>query len=357
MQDFFGNGNTAETPHNKLVQIFESIYGWQPNTDAFLGVNLQWPKFDLDTDYSRYFLSWHTEQFAVDWLIAQAQKVYPRPILVAFDGRVDANKIWPDNIQFVRWITWHDQIQQLIDRFGVCKSPALPKHKISSLSFRLSQYKNYVTAYLIANCNPDDLVLTYHQVSDKPEDNHGYPDSIPWLDALDLANLSPTFINFKDNFGWANNTPVANGSWESPPFLTALINCTNESFHYSQSERNGYPFMFPGPYITEKTWKPLLAGRPFVSVGQYHVYQELSQLGLKFDFGFPINFDSDPGDLTRIRDIFNTLDLIIQTPTSILYEQSLSSVMHNLQTLKSGEFANLCNLTNQSTKKQIRDFL
>jgi hypothetical protein len=277
--------------------------------------------------------------------------------MIAFDGHVEPNAVWPDNIQFVRWITWHQQLQQLIDQFGINNNPALPLYKISSLSFRLSQYKNYITAYLLAHSDPDDLILTYHKMSGKKDDNHGYPKGIVWLDALDLAGLEATFINFKDDFGWNTNTPVANGGWRTPPFLSALVNCTNESFHYSRSERNGKPFIFPGPYLTEKTWKPLLAGRPFVSVGQWHVYRALSELGLKFDFGFPIDFDQDSGDLTRIRDIFTTLDSIIQTPTKVLYEQSLSSVTHNLQMLESGAFAMECTQLNQLAKKQIVEFL
>lgn len=356
MSDFFNNGNSLETSDMMLHSIFESIYGWSSNTDAFLGINLQWPKFDLPKTYSRYFLSWHTEQLDVPWLKTQAEAVYPKPIMVAYDTNIDPS-VFPDNIKFVRWLTWHLQIAQLIQKFGACLNPLIPEYKISSLSFRVSQYKNYITAYLLEHAPHNELMLTYHNKLGKAEDLHGYPEGFPWLDSLNISELKPTWVNFNDNYSWNNNQPVDNGGWRNQAFENALVNCTNESFHYSQSMLNGNTFNFPGPYITEKTWKPLLAARPFVSVAQCHVYQELEKLGLQFNFGFSLDFDQDPGDLTRIKDIFISLDQIISTPLSVLYEQSLDSVLHNVKSLANGDFDHVCRSINEQSRCEIQDFL
>ena len=356
MRDFFESANSVESTPIELQDLFKSIYGWIPNTDAFLGINLRWPQFDLPTTYQRYFLSWHTEQFDLHWLRQQADRVYPRPILVANDGIVDPT-IFPDNIEFVQWITWGDQLDQLVSEFGICENPPLPQYKISSLCFRVSQYKNFITAYLLEHANTEDIILTYHKKLGKPEDLHGYPQELPWLDALDFTLLEPTWINFQDDFDWAQNTPVANGDWRSAPYENALVNFTNESFHYSGSEVNGKCFVYPAPYLTEKTWKPLLAGRPFLAVGQYNTYKTLNHLGLKTNFGFPILFDQDPGDLTRIRDIFVTINKIITTPIKDLYDQSYASVRHNIQYIKNNDFTRACHRENEQAGGRIQDFL
>lgn len=352
MQDFFLTGTSVSLSTASLQDLFQSIYGWQPRTHpaVFLGLNLQWPTFDLPPA-QRYFISFHTEQADIRWIITQADRVYPAPILLAYDGEFDQS-VLPGNVQTVRWITWHQQLAQLVDQFGVCNTPQKPQYKLSSLSYRLSQYKLFVSAYLLTLAPLKDIVLTHHHRLMKPEDLHSHPPGLPWLDQLDLA-LEPTFINFNDNFSQQITSPVINGGWHNPAYRDALVNCTNESFHYSQST----DFVFPGPYITEKTWKPLLAGRPFISVAQWHVYQELERLGLQFDFGFDRSFDKDPGDLTRIRDIFGAIDQVLNTTTDQLYEHSMASVQHNVRWIQSGAFADQCSAVNQRSQQTISEFI
>ena len=352
MQDFFLTGTTASLSTARLQDLFHSIYNWRPcvHQDVFLGLNLQWPNFDLPPA-PRYFLSFHTEQADIHWICRQANLVYPRPVLIAYDSSIDTSQL-PDNVQVVRWITWHQQLAQLVEQFGVCANPQLPQYKLSSLSYRLSQYKTFITAYLLTHAHPTDIVLTHHHRVMKPEDLHGYPAGIPWLDQLDL-NLKHTLINFDDQFDQQVTSPVINGGWHNPAYANALVNCTNESFHYSQST----DFVFPGPYITEKTWKPLLAARPFISVAQWHVYSALEELGLQFDFGFDRSFDSDPGDLTRIRDIFGAVNQVLNTTTQQLYEHSLPSVQHNVNWIQSGAFADQCCAVNQLSRQTIDEFI
>jgi hypothetical protein len=210
---------------------------------------------------------------------------------------------------------------------------------------------------LLQHAPTKDLLLTYHNQLGKAEDLHGYPQGLPWLDSLNLHALEPTFVNFQDNFGWDQNKAVDNGGWRFAPYTDALINCTNESFHYSGSEIDGQRFRFPGAYITEKTWKPLLAARPFLNIGQADTYKQLADLGLKFEFGFSIDYDQDFGDLTRIRGIFESVDQILSKTTAELFEQSLDSVRHNAQMINSGEFGKACEQINQQSLAQIKEFL
>lgn len=357
MEDFFKHGNSARDSQQYLNDIFESIYGWKPkSTNVFFAFNFRWDKYELPLGYRKYFFSSHTEQIPSDWLMTQAQRVYPCPVMVPFDGIVPESKLWPDNVIFVRWTTWHLQIDKLINKFGLCQKILRPKYKISSLSFRISQYKKFVTAYLLQHADPKSTVLTWHNWLGKQEDNHNHPFGIEYLNNLNL-NMPATFLNFDDNFEQKNNTPVSNGDWNSLPYNDALVNLTNESFHYSKTIIDNEPFIFPGPYLTEKTWKPLLAGRPFLVVGQYLSYQELARFGLKFDFGFDISYDQDPGDLTRIGLLFKSLQQIIDTDIDTLYNASYDSVAHNLNILVNQEFQQCCRELNQLSVYKIKDFL
>ena len=339
--------------NNVYVQpLLEDIYQiGQVRPDVFFGINLHWPDFDLPVAES-YFLSWHTEQMDVHWLQTQALKIYPRKIIVVSDTRVDPSWFWPDNVSFVRYLTWHKQIRVLIDQFGISDAPSLPRYKLSSLSHRVTQYKKYITSFLLSTFPKDQMILTYHGWLAKPEDDHGFPKGIGYLESL-TPLTPPIFVNFDDDYGDERNHPVANGQWRHEAFECALFNLTNESFHYTDTQIDGRDFCFPWPYITEKTFKPLVAGRPLISVGQVGIYSTLSRLGLKFDYNLPLTFDQDPGDLTRIKGIFDTIELIAQRDIDQLFVDSVDSVCHNLNVLSDGTFDRNCELANAVSREYL----
>lgn len=357
MNDFFPTGNSLENTDLYINDLLRQIYDIdRRQRDVFFGVNLIWPNFDLDLGHSAYFLSWHTEQMDVHWLKKQALRVYPRPVLVVSDTLVDDHKFWPDNIRFARYVTWHQQIQKLTDLYGICDQPTVPKYKISSLSFRVSQYKRFITSYLLENFKHDDLMLTYHGWLGKEDDNHDHPRGLSWLDALKEFN-SPVFVNFNDNYSLDRNSPLENGDWQADCYQQALFNLTNESFHYTRTEIDGQPFLYPRPYITEKTWKPIVAGRPFISVGQAGVYHEFEKFGMRFDYGIDLSFDRDDGDLTRIKKIFDTLSQINVLSIDDLFQSTIDSVDHNLDIIKYGVFSDMCRSHNRPTIDIIKEFI
>jgi hypothetical protein len=337
MIDYIDTGNSSQNNSEFLSQLFFKLYHATPNRDVFLGLNLQWPTFELSPRYSRYFLSFHTEYIHLSWLLNQAQKVYPCPVTLVTDYAIEPGPHWPDNIQCIQWITTHKQIKILQDITGSNNNITVPKYKISSLSYRVSQYKKFITAYLLANFNKNDMILTYHNNLGKIQDHHGHPPGFSHLDKLDIDGLKKTTINFDDNFT-GGVSPVKNGDWLNSAYMDALINLTNESFHYSQTEVNDQPYCWPGPYITEKTFKPLLAGKPFLAVAQYQTYDFLRYLGFKTDFGLDLDYDQDPGDLTRIGKIFKVIDAVNETSTQILFDSSIDAVKYNLSWIHSNNF-------------------
>lgn len=340
MVDYFESGNSNKNTSDYLDQLFFRIYQTTASRDVFLGLNLTWPVFELPQNHSRYFISFHTEYLHLSWVLDQALKVYPRPVTLVTDYQIKPGPDWPDNINCIQWITTHKQIQTLKNIAGINQNITVPKYKISSLSFRVSQYKKFVTAYLLENFDKNDMILTYHNVLKKTEDHHGWPKGFPYLDNLNINGIEKTLLNYDDQFSGAG--PVANGSWRNTAYTDALINLTNESFHYSQTTVNDKLWCWPGPYITEKTFKPLLAGKPFLAIGQYQTYDYLKHIGFKTDFGFDIDYDQDSGDLTRIGKIFKVLDFIQQTSIQTLFDSSIDAVEYNLDWINRGNFYLYC---------------
>lgn len=325
--------------------------------DTFFYLNItSWKNPDMPVGYKKYVLTWHTEQIDITWLIKQARLIYPTPIMVVSGSIVEPGVNWPDNITFIRFIDWAEQIQVAVDQFGTNQNIQVPKFKISSLSFRYSQYKKYISTWLSKFSNQHETILTWHNQVFKNQDLHGHSAGYSILDNLN-TDLLKLCWNFDDDFNVNKNSAVSNVNWRIVPYIDALVNLTNESFHYSLHQDDSETYFFPGPYITEKTWKPLLAGRPFVSVGQWNTLKELNHVGFRTDFGFDQSYDEIPGDLDRIIKIFDTLQEIIDTPIEKLYNQSLPAVTHNVNWIVSGGLLNRCSELNLSSTKKIKDFL
>jgi hypothetical protein len=150
---------------------------------------------------------------------------------------------------------------------------------------------------------------------------------------------------------------VSNASLQIEPYQDAWINLTNESWHYSKTIFDNQNFYYPGPYLTEKTFKPLLAGRPFLAVGQCNTYKTLKELGLSVDFGFDISYDTDSGDLTRIKGIFSAIDHIQNTNLDDLFQSGIDAVRYNLNYIKNNELFVHCEDLNTESVRSIKDFI
>ena len=134
---------------------------------------------------------------------------------------------------------------------------------------------------------------------------------------------------------------------------TAWYNATNFSLVAETLPWTGKERLF----VTEKTFKPLLAGRPFLAVGQCNTYKTLKELGLSIDFGFDISYDTDSGDLSRIKGIFSAIDHIQNTNLDRLFQSGIDAVRHNLNYIKNNNLFVHCEDLNTESVKRIKDFI
>ena len=319
-------------------------YRWQ--SDMTFALNLQWPtasQFPIPKA-QQIVLSFHTEQIDHEFVKTVAISNPDSEVIVLYDGEVRANGWWPNNIKFIRFITWHTQIANIITTWGVpVKAAGVPRYSLSALSFRCTQMKTYVLGSLIDHACRNNFVLSWHVVPGYSVDNHVWRGtSRPKLDALAEKMRDLQQINADTWYNLSYNHPMQNADWRHPAYENCAFNITNESWHYSLTEIDGCEFVYPGPYFTEKTWKPLLAGNGIVCAGQWHSYQALIDLGFRFDYGLDLSYDLIPGDLDRAIAMLDIIQHVASLDALELHEISHQSATHNQQHILSGDFASVC---------------
>jgi hypothetical protein len=340
--------------HDLVRYVYPDFASLAWPTDTLFALNLQWPTewCNLPTGRSLYVLTFHLEQIDIEFVKKVAQTNSTSRVLVITDNDVVPSTWWPANCDFVSWITWHKQLDQIALLYGIASEPNQPTHKLSSLCFRTDQFKHYVTGYLLEHADLNDCIISYHG-----QHQHRYffqPSGRPVLDhVLSFMQARQPHMEI-DGFDASKNYPMANCDWHVAPYTDAAVNFTNEGFHYSYTVKDGVDFYWPGPYVTEKTWKPLLAGCAFVSVGQAHIYQYLEQLGLRFDYGLDLSYDLETRDFDRIEQIFRVIDQTLTYSTKELTNLTRASTQHNLNWIANGEFRKRCDQRNQLSLEIIK---
>lgn len=354
-RDYLPEYITNRDSLSDISNFCKQYYNLSTSNAIFYGLNLQWPTFDFPDNFDCYLISFHTEYIDCDWLQQQTKNVYPNQVFLVSDYNIVDTSIWPDNLHCIQVHTLHWQLETAKLFAGANTKPDMPVHKISSLSMRITQYKKFVTAYILNNFDPQEYVLSWNNWLAKDNDLHGLPPAYSDLESLSVS--MPTFVNCNDDKDVVNLSPIFNANWNHPAFTNSLFNCTNETWHYSTTMKNNNPFEYPGPYLTEKTMKPLLAGRPFVPVGQAGTIDHLTSLGFNTDFGIDFSYDRDKGDLTRIRKVFDVLDFICSSDIQDLYQASLPAVVHNATHIQSGSLKSHVDDLNKSSLMELKNCL
>lgn len=324
------------------------------DSSVYLALWQRWPTYDLPVGHDAYLVSFHLEAVDVDWLDRQCTRIQA-PIVVLFDGSY-YDYPHADNLYPVPYFYWHHQIELMHQWFGKDFSPMAKTHKASAFCSRITQSKLLIFTGLAEYMGTDQCLLSLSNWLEEQNVHCKMPTGNTTLDAVsdifwskywgkifkidDYNTLEQNFQNFTSNF-------------YTDAYQRAAIHFTNESYHYSLM--NGR--IRPGPFLTEKTWKPLAAGQPFIPVGQFETYRTLEKLGFQFDYGFDTTWDLDPGNLTRLESIIGLIkDLSAWSIDEIDYATK-ESTTHNLEHINSGNFAKTCEKHNRDSINQVLDLL
>jgi len=327
--------------------------------DTYFALWVRWPSANVDsielpTGHNLYVVSFHSEAVDCVWLLDQCKKI-TQPIIVLADGS-DYDFPWPDNVHFFNFYSWHIHLRQMMDWFPNRQNRNL-KYKISAICNRITQSKLLVTTALLENFDREDLLVKLGTWMEEKNIHHGQPTGVEKLDNLSKIFfekyygheiLVDEFTNNTHNYQRRNSIP-----WQ-PFYLDSAIHLNNESYPYSQMSHNGITSIRPGPHVSEKTFKCLLSQTPFISVGQFDFYGQLTKLGLKFDYGsIDLSWDQDPGNLSRLSSMIDTIIDLKNYSISDINDMTQESSKHNADIIWSGEFERRCKEHNQHTAEII----
>jgi hypothetical protein len=305
-----------------------------------------WPQHDLPLGHDAYLVSFHLEAVDVTWLDRQCSRIQA-PIVVLHDGNAYD---WPhaENLQILTYYYWHHQISKMLGWFGPAPLVSQTHEYVASaVCSRITQSKLLSFTALAEYVGTDRCLLVLSDWLEEKNVHHRTPTGNTVLDELSeifYRKYLGKIFKF-DDYSQSLNYQRHTADFHSDIYRKSLLHFTNESYHYSLMG----DYTRPGPFLTEKTLKCLAAGQAFVPVGQFDTYGTLSRLGFKFDYGFDMTWDQDPGNLTRLESVTRLIRNLADVSILDLARQVQHSNQHNLDHVNSGDFARICDSLNQTT--------
>ena len=356
----------------KKYSIFHKLYKDFYDIDfknTFFSLNLceTIPEKILNHNFKKIIISYHSEHIHYQPLYDIFNENKNRQFLLisdfsSFEIKDDEAKpnFWPDNVTEINWLSWGEQLSEAIKISGIADKPRIPSIKVSSLSNRHEYHKAAITAFLLKQFSRNDMIISWHKwkATEKIfylEEKYAVNEKIAqYLFDDNFLNIDQILI---DNFNNTINSPRQNVNWMHPAFVDCAVNITNEStFQTLGSLGDGTPVVIPGPYITDKTIKPLLGGTAFLHVGQPFLFTKLNELGISTDFGFPADYDDEPFEDERILKIYDSINFIMNSSIDELYQNSYDAIVNNLQCIRNGTFYKNCEKHNSKYINKIYEW-
>lgn len=307
---------------------------------------------DLPIGHDLYVISYHLDAIDIEWVIRQCDRIQ-QPIILLSDAKYYDLRA-PKNLYCFTYLYWHQQMAKMQRWFPEATDKNII-YKVSAVCHRITQSKLLIHTVLAEIYQDDALLILGDWIdghSAVPEVTGNvlidHTSSIFWSKYFGRIRRIDGFDNSK------NYQKYTADPWTAIYQQTGL-HCTNESFHYSLMETPGRQFIYPGPFLTEKTFKCLLGATGFISVGQFETYRTLQSLGFEFDYGIDLSFDSDPGNLSRMEKIIKLLLDLKKFSAQELFDLTRTSSLYNQDHILSGRFAEQCEKVNFVTRERIMD--
>jgi hypothetical protein len=305
---------------------------------------------ELPPIYDYYLITFPLENINIPWLERQRQKVNGK-FIVVYPGKNYNYHL--DNTVFINYLEWHLHFDMMQNWHGVMQVNDKKKYKFSAICNRVTQSKIWIATKLLKCNSSESLIYTNNWIEDKNVHNWQLTGNAT-LDDLTLEYKSK-YIDRKINDGF---TQTDNQQFNSNPwhdiYSSTAIHFVLSSFHYSFTVNpDNSNFICPGPDIDEKILKCLLAGTPFIACGQFDIYGHLSAIGFEFEYNIDLNFDKDPGNLSRFESIVNLVDQIDLLSIEDIVETTKKSSLNNRNYILKKGLHNACEKNNKTAVEQI----
>lgn len=250
---------------SELLDNYKFLKSTKHIDKIFLAHNPIWPNLKnikLPTNYDLYILAWGGEIVDVKWIEDVITYIDPKQLLLI----TDLEHVELDIKKFK--FTHHHQLTRIFEhtkdfdiKFSSYKSR---KHKSSCL----------------------------HRAKDRPH-RELLSSKLKRNDVLNNFNTSEMLW---DTEQW---------EWRIEPFIDSLTNITSESFYETFNAHRPYT------YLTEKTFKPIMAGCLGIHYGQPFAYQKLRNYGFLTADSLGLTYDTILNDEQRFDVFINELNLLL----------------------------------------------
>lgn len=325
---------------------------------TWFGLNYDWPSnfptspLAIPEGYDTYVISWHLEPWDFDW-IENFCTIHRNQQLIII-GEFDYQSPY-DNCKAIKYHCWDLFVPYVLFTFGKSHNFNNKKlYRLSSLVNKPNFTKTLVSSLLHKHYNQNKNLLMSWNVNVRGENCQ----SMNFLNQIEgrpkLNDLAQYYYSVMKNntiiIDQFEDNPNLHCNFDHCAYNDCLINLTNETFVQSLKHQQ----KFPGPYLSEKSWKPLLAGTALLPAGQENTYQYLEKFGFKFNYPWCFDFDKTSGDLDRIEKLTDVIDWIMSTDQILNYEQEiLENNFFNYEHIRSNEFLTIIKQINQ---KSLQNF-
>ena len=328
------------------------------NTYFAIGANLpssEESPVHLPQGHPLYVITFHQERFDYDWVVKQAKNVNA-PVIVLNDGSVYDFPL-PSNVHFYTYHSWHHHTDMIMKMFPNRQERKDIRFKVSNICNRITQSKLIVFTALMEYLPRNEILV---KLGDWIQDKNVHYWQNTGNEILD--NLTSVFRNkyigttieidnfdnSRDNFQTTTSNP-----WQ-PTLINSALHFVSESYHYSLMDNEYGRVIMPGPAFSEKIFKCLVAGAPFIPVGQFECYKHLEDLGLIFDYGdLDLGWDKDPGNFARLENLVGLRRSLQNYSFDDIVNMTKSSTEYNTDYIWSGKFRERCETNNQNTADLI----
>jgi len=324
---------------------------------TFFLTNVNWDGYQqkIPRNFNRYVFSFHVEPWHHQWVKDFCESHPDQEVVIISEYPLTDQYYALPNLQVLVYHCWDWLIPKVLqyDRNDLKLASTRSRH-LSCLTNKPSFFKSLTTGYVRRHQFENRTIMSWN-INKRQEicpsmqyldSSLHYPNEIRELIEFYHENLKHLSIPLDD----FNDTRFSNYFNEIPAYTECLVNVTNETYQTTVEEN----YVMSGPFLTEKTWKPLLAGCALIPQGMPNTYSYLQKFGFVFDYPWDTEFDQQIPDFTRYLGVLRTIDLVLESDFDSLANSVEHSNRYNFEHVRSKDFLDRVKSINQTS---LQNFL